>query len=153
MVLIDNGGFGSIGGLSESLGSGGFGTRYRGRGADGQLSGPPIRVDFAQNARSLGAHVISTRSIAELRAALAEAKRQPRTTVVTIETDREARVAGYESWWDSPSRRGVDEPGRSAGAPRLGDGKASRALLPLRALDPEGCRRVTAITFLPRSAA
>ncbi len=102
VVLIDNGGFGSIGGLSESLGSGGFGTRYRGRGADGQLSGPPVRVDFAQNARSLGAHVIPTRSIAELRAALAEARRQPRTTVVTIETDREARVAGYESWWDVP---------------------------------------------------
>ena len=102
VVLIDNGGFGSIGGLSESLGSGGFGTRYRARGEDGQLSGPPVRVDFAANARSLGAHVIPTRSIAELKAALAEAKRQPRTTVVTIETDSEARVGGYESWWDVP---------------------------------------------------
>jgi 3D-(3,5/4)-trihydroxycyclohexane-1,2-dione acylhydrolase (decyclizing) len=102
VVLIDNGGFGSIGGLSESLGSGGFGTRYRARGEDGQLSGPPVRVDFAANARSLGAHVVSTRSVAELKAALAEAKRQPRTTVVTIETDRDARVGGYESWWDVP---------------------------------------------------
>ncbi len=102
VVLIDNGGFGSIGGLSESLGSGGFGTRYRERGEDGQLSGPPVRVDFATNARSLGAHVIPTRTIAELKTALAEARRQARTTVVTIETDREARVGGYESWWDVP---------------------------------------------------
>jgi 3D-(3,5/4)-trihydroxycyclohexane-1,2-dione acylhydrolase (decyclizing) len=102
VVLIDNGGFGSIGGLSESLGSGGFGTRYRARGEDGQLSGPPVRVDFAANARSLGAHVIPTRTISELKTALAEARRQARTTVVTIETDREARVGGYESWWDVP---------------------------------------------------
>ncbi len=102
VVLIDNGGFGSIGGLSESLGSGGFGTRYRERGEDGQLSGPAVRVDFAANARSLGAHVIATRTVAELRSALAEAKGQARTTVITIETDREARLGGYESWWDVP---------------------------------------------------
>jgi 3D-(3,5/4)-trihydroxycyclohexane-1,2-dione acylhydrolase (decyclizing) len=102
VVLIDNGGFGSIGGLSESLGSGGFGTRYRERGEDGQLSGPRLRVDFAANARSLGAHVIATRTIAELRSALAEARKQERTTVVTIETDRDVRVGGYESWWDVP---------------------------------------------------
>jgi 3D-(3,5/4)-trihydroxycyclohexane-1,2-dione acylhydrolase (decyclizing) len=102
VVLIDNGGFASIGGLSRSLGGGGFGTRYRARGEDGQLSGPSLRVDFAGNARSLGAHVIATRTIAELEAALAEARRQPRTTVVTIETDPEARVPGYEAWWDVP---------------------------------------------------
>ena len=37
------------------------------RGEDGQLSGPPLRVDFAANAGSLGAHVIRARSIDELR--------------------------------------------------------------------------------------
>jgi 3D-(3,5/4)-trihydroxycyclohexane-1,2-dione acylhydrolase (decyclizing) len=102
VVLIDNGGFASIGGLSASLGSGGFGTRYRHRGPDGQLSGPPVRVDFAANARSLGAHVIEARTVADLRAALAEAKASPRATVITIDTDPEARVGGYESWWDVP---------------------------------------------------
>jgi 3D-(3,5/4)-trihydroxycyclohexane-1,2-dione acylhydrolase (decyclizing) len=103
VVLIDNGGFGSIGGLSASLGSEGFGTRYRYRGADGQLSGERIRVDFAENARSLGAHVIACRTIADLRAGLAEAKKQEQTTVVTIETDPAAGVGGYESWWDVPT--------------------------------------------------
>ncbi|MCX7853237.1 MAG: 3D-(3,5/4)-trihydroxycyclohexane-1,2-dione acylhydrolase (decyclizing) [Caldilineales bacterium] len=103
IILIDNGGFASIGGLSQSLGSGGFGTRYLARNpATGQLDGEPLAVDFAANARSLGAHVIVAHTIADLKQALAEAKAQTRTTVITIQTDREQRVGGYESWWDVP---------------------------------------------------
>jgi 3D-(3,5/4)-trihydroxycyclohexane-1,2-dione acylhydrolase (decyclizing) len=34
--------------------------------------------------------------------ALEEAKKQTRTTVICVETDREQRVGGYESWWDVP---------------------------------------------------
>ena len=102
VVLIDNGGFGSIGGLSTSVGSEAFGTKYRYRGGDGQLSGERIRVDFAANARSLGAHVISCRTVADLRAGLVEARAQSRATVLTIETDPAAGVGGYESWWDVP---------------------------------------------------
>jgi len=102
VVLIDNGGFSSIGGLSQALGSGEFGTRYRRRGADGQLSGERLRVDFAANARSLGAHVIEAPRLADLEAALAAARAADRLTVITTETDPEARVGGYESWWDVP---------------------------------------------------
>jgi 3D-(3,5/4)-trihydroxycyclohexane-1,2-dione acylhydrolase (decyclizing) len=102
VVLIDNGGFGSIGGLSTAVGSAAFGTKYRYRGADGQLSGDRIRVDFAANARSLGAHVIPCRTVADLKAGLAEARGIARATVLTIETDPAAGVGGYESWWDVP---------------------------------------------------
>jgi 3D-(3,5/4)-trihydroxycyclohexane-1,2-dione acylhydrolase (decyclizing) len=102
VILIDNGGFGSIGNLSTSVGSDAFGTKYRYRGADGQLSGERIRVDFTANARSLGAHVIACRTIADLRAGLEEARAQTRATVLTIETDPAAGVPGYESWWDVP---------------------------------------------------
>jgi 3D-(3,5/4)-trihydroxycyclohexane-1,2-dione acylhydrolase (decyclizing) len=102
VVLIDNGGFGSIGGLSTAVGSDAFGTKYRHRGADGQLSGERVRVDFAANARSLGAHVIPCRTIADLQAGLAQARGQARATVLTIETDPAAGVGGYESWWDVP---------------------------------------------------
>jgi 3D-(3,5/4)-trihydroxycyclohexane-1,2-dione acylhydrolase (decyclizing) len=102
IVLIDNHGFASIGGLSQSLGSDGFGTHYRARGSSGQLDGPPLPIDFAQNARSLGAHVIVAPDLPSLRLALAEARRQTRTTVIVTETDREQRVGGYESWWDVP---------------------------------------------------
>jgi len=103
IILINNHGFASIGGLSESLGSSGFGTRYLARSeATGQLDGERLPVDLAANARSLGAHVIEAKSILELRLALEEAKKQTRTTVIYIETDREQRVGGYESWWDVP---------------------------------------------------
>jgi 3D-(3,5/4)-trihydroxycyclohexane-1,2-dione acylhydrolase (decyclizing) len=102
IILIDNHGFASIGGLSESVGSDGFGTHYRYRSESGQLDGAPLPVDFVQNARSLGAHVIEARDLPSLRAALDAARQQSHTTVIVVETDREQRVGGYESWWDVP---------------------------------------------------
>jgi 3D-(3,5/4)-trihydroxycyclohexane-1,2-dione acylhydrolase (decyclizing) len=103
IILINNHGFASIGGLSESLGSEGFGTRYLARDeTSGQLDGARLPVDFAANARSLGAHVIEAKTILDLRMALEEAKKQTHTTVIYVETDREQRVDGYESWWDVP---------------------------------------------------
>jgi len=100
IVLVDNHGFASIGGLSRSLGQGGFGTVYKRRCASGQLDGDMLEIDYVANARSLGAHAIRTNNVAELKAALEEAKAQSRTTVVVVETDPGPRVPGYESWWD-----------------------------------------------------
>jgi 3D-(3,5/4)-trihydroxycyclohexane-1,2-dione acylhydrolase (decyclizing) len=40
--------------------------------------------------------------VAELDAALAEARRMDRTVVVHVEADRDARVGSYDSWWDVP---------------------------------------------------
>jgi 3D-(3,5/4)-trihydroxycyclohexane-1,2-dione acylhydrolase (decyclizing) len=101
IVLVDNHGYASIGGLSRSLGQEGFGTKYRMRNAaTGQLDGEVLAVDFAANARSLGAHAIKAANLAEFRKALKEAKANDRTTVVLIETDPSIGVPGYESWWD-----------------------------------------------------
>ena len=103
IVLMDNHGFSSIGGLSQAVGSGGFGTRYRHRHpASGQLDGELLPVDFAANARSLGAQAIQAADLPSLKAALERAKDAQQTTVVVIETDPEQRVPGYESWWDVP---------------------------------------------------
>jgi 3D-(3,5/4)-trihydroxycyclohexane-1,2-dione acylhydrolase (decyclizing) len=103
VVLLDNHGFQSIGGLSRAIGSGGFGTKYRFRtSSNGQLDGEPVPVDYASNARSLGAHVIAAADIAELKDALAKARQQDKTTVIVMETDPEKRAPGYESWWDVP---------------------------------------------------
>lgn len=101
IVLVNNHGFASIGGLSQSLGSSGFGTRFCLRDSkSGQLDGEYLPIDFAANARSLGAHAINAHTIEEFRQALQEARSTPKTTVIVVETERDVRVPGYESWWD-----------------------------------------------------
>jgi len=101
IILLDNHGFGSIGGLSETCGSGGFGTQYRFR-KDGKLDGPTVEVDFVANAASLGASAVRVRTLDELRESLVGTRATPRTTVTVIEVDQNVRVPGYESWWDVP---------------------------------------------------
>ncbi|MDR3793356.1 MAG: 3D-(3,5/4)-trihydroxycyclohexane-1,2-dione acylhydrolase (decyclizing) [Terracidiphilus sp.] len=101
VVLVDNHGFGSIGSLSRSVGSEGFGTKLRFRSAaTGQLDGETFQVDYAANARSMGAHAEKVATIAELKEALEKAKARERTSVIVIETDPAVGVPGYESWWD-----------------------------------------------------
>jgi 3D-(3,5/4)-trihydroxycyclohexane-1,2-dione acylhydrolase (decyclizing) len=100
IVLIDNKGFGSIGSLSHSLGLGGFGTTCHTRSASGQLDGELFEVDYAANARSLGAHALTAKTLLEFRDALEQAKALDRTTVIVVETDPAIKVPGYESWWD-----------------------------------------------------
>jgi 3D-(3,5/4)-trihydroxycyclohexane-1,2-dione acylhydrolase (decyclizing) len=101
VVLLDNHGFSSIGGLSRSLGNSGLGTEYRQR-REGKYDGETIAVDFEANAASLGAWTARARTGEELQSALSSASKQPRTSVIVIETAYDARVPGYESWWDVP---------------------------------------------------
>jgi 3D-(3,5/4)-trihydroxycyclohexane-1,2-dione acylhydrolase (decyclizing) len=105
IVLVDSRGFNSIGSLSRSLGTDGFGTLYRYRrngslGVDSEASDDYLPVDLAANAESLGARVIRAASVNELRSALAAARDEKRTTVIAVEVDRYEGVPSYESWWD-----------------------------------------------------
>jgi len=108
IVLVDNHGFSSIGGLSRSLGTDGFGTLYRYRqngslGVDSDSSPAPVLpIDLAANAESLGAKVIRCGTIDELRSGLEAAKGEDSTVVLAIEVDRYEGVPAYESWWDVP---------------------------------------------------
>ncbi|MDE3134723.1 MAG: 3D-(3,5/4)-trihydroxycyclohexane-1,2-dione acylhydrolase (decyclizing) [Acidobacteriota bacterium] len=115
IVLVDNHGYASIGALSRSLGSHGFGTHHR-RALEGvpptdhgQATGladpsasEPLPVDLAANAASLGARVLHAPGIPELRAALSEARVADGPVVIVVETDRYAGVPGYEGWWEVP---------------------------------------------------
>jgi 3D-(3,5/4)-trihydroxycyclohexane-1,2-dione acylhydrolase (decyclizing) len=108
IVLVDNHGFNSIGSLSRSLGTDGFGTLYRYRrngslGLDSDESpAPALPIDLAGNAESLGAKVIRCSTVAELREGLQAAKGEERTVVLAIEVDRYEGVPTYDSWWDVP---------------------------------------------------
>lgn len=100
IILLNNNGYSSIGSLSASLGSEGFGTYYRYRNeATEQLDGGLLPVDYVANAASMGAHVIKTSNVAELKEALKEAKTIDRTTLIYIEVDRKKGVPGF-AWWD-----------------------------------------------------
>jgi 3D-(3,5/4)-trihydroxycyclohexane-1,2-dione acylhydrolase (decyclizing) len=101
VVVLDNHGFSSIGGLSRACGNRGMGTEYRFR-KNGKLEGDAIPVDFVANAQSLGAHAVRARTREELRKALMEARQREATSVIVIETAYDQRVPGYESWWDVP---------------------------------------------------
>jgi 3D-(3,5/4)-trihydroxycyclohexane-1,2-dione acylhydrolase (decyclizing) len=102
ILLLDNGGFSSIGGLSAAVGCDGFGTRYRKRTGSGELDGEPVAIDYVANAASMGAHAELTRSRDEIIRALGAARTRRGVTVIVVPVDREQRVGGYGSWWNVP---------------------------------------------------
>lgn len=112
IVLLNNYGFASIGGLSKSVGSDGFGTKYRYRREDSDhLDGDNVPVDYAANCRSLGAHVIEAKDRAEFAAALEAARKvKDKPVCIVTEVDRRERVPGYESWWDVAVAEVSDNP-------------------------------------------
>jgi 3D-(3,5/4)-trihydroxycyclohexane-1,2-dione acylhydrolase (decyclizing) len=100
VVLVQNHGYASIGSLSESTGSGRFGTKFRYRDDQGQFEGDLLPVDLAANAASLGARALSVRSVGELRDALKAARDSDHTVVIHVETDPTAAVPIGGAWWD-----------------------------------------------------
>ncbi|AWK08725.1 3D-(3,5/4)-trihydroxycyclohexane-1,2-dione acylhydrolase (decyclizing) [Streptomyces spongiicola] len=114
LVIVQNHGYASIGGLSEAVGAERFGTAYRhrepapsrtGRPQGGAYTGAPLPVDLAANAASLGMRVIRASTVRDLREALAEARAADRPTCVYAETETADTVSGAppaQAWWDVP---------------------------------------------------
>jgi 3D-(3,5/4)-trihydroxycyclohexane-1,2-dione acylhydrolase (decyclizing) len=90
IVLLDNGGFGCIDRLQASCG----GARFNNLFPDG------TGVDFAAHAASLGARTWRVAGIAELEAALGQARAADRTAVIVIATDPAAATREGGAWWD-----------------------------------------------------
>jgi 3D-(3,5/4)-trihydroxycyclohexane-1,2-dione acylhydrolase (decyclizing) len=97
VVVLDNRGYGCINRLQQAVGGLPFNNLHDDclQGTDGAP-----RIDFAANARSLGAEAEHVTSIAELEAALHRARAAKRTYVVTIDTDPARTTAEGGTWWD-----------------------------------------------------
>jgi 3D-(3,5/4)-trihydroxycyclohexane-1,2-dione acylhydrolase (decyclizing) len=107
VLILQNHGYASIGGLSESVGGERYGTAYRYRSEDGDrtYTGAPLPVDLAANAASLGMRVLRAKTVRDLRAALAEARAADTPTCVYVETETADTVSGAppaQAWWDVP---------------------------------------------------
>ncbi|MEV7974996.1 3D-(3,5/4)-trihydroxycyclohexane-1,2-dione acylhydrolase (decyclizing) [Streptomyces sp. NPDC086519] len=105
VLLVQNHGYASIGGLSESVGGERFGTAYRFPSDDGTFTGAPLPVDLAANAASLGMRVLRAKTVRDLRTALAEARAADTPTCVYVETETADTVSGpppAQAWWDVP---------------------------------------------------
>jgi 3D-(3,5/4)-trihydroxycyclohexane-1,2-dione acylhydrolase (decyclizing) len=105
LILIQNHGYASIGGLSEETGAERFGTAYRYRAPDGGFTGAPLPVDLAANAESLGLRVFRADTVASLREALAAAAEATVPSCVYIETDTSPEAPSAptaQAWWDVP---------------------------------------------------
>ena len=110
VCLFDNLGWGCIENLQNNQGTDTFGTVFRARNPEtGMLDGADMTVDFAKIAEGYGAVGYSIHNSDELRAALADAKKQTKACVFDIKVLPKTMTPGFESWW----RVGVAEVSKS----------------------------------------
>ncbi|RWM82506.1 MAG: 3D-(3,5/4)-trihydroxycyclohexane-1,2-dione acylhydrolase (decyclizing) [Mesorhizobium sp.] len=95
IVLLDNRGYGCINRLQMATGGANFNNLLK----DARHEIMPD-IDFAAHAASLGAIAEKVSSIAGLETALAQAKKNTRTTVLVIDTDPLVSTEAGGHWWD-----------------------------------------------------
>jgi 3D-(3,5/4)-trihydroxycyclohexane-1,2-dione acylhydrolase (decyclizing) len=100
IVLLDNGGYQCIHGLQRACGGKSFGNEFRQRD-NGRLDGDRVAIDFAANARSLGAAAWRATNAAELRDALEAARHEAGPSLIHVPV--EPRPLPSTAWWDVPS--------------------------------------------------
>ncbi|AYW88930.1 3D-(3,5/4)-trihydroxycyclohexane-1,2-dione acylhydrolase (decyclizing) [Yersinia pseudotuberculosis] len=100
VLLFDNAGFGCINNLQMGHGMSSFCTESRHRNHEsGQLNGPLIRVDFAQNAESYGCRAWRVHDEPSLLAALAASRDHPGPVLLDIKVLPKSMTHDYASWW------------------------------------------------------
>jgi 3D-(3,5/4)-trihydroxycyclohexane-1,2-dione acylhydrolase (decyclizing) len=100
VVLLDNMAFGCINNLQMGNGMGSFGTEFRYRNPEtGQLDGDFVPVDFAMSAAAYGCKTYKVKTVEELEAALADARKQTVSTLIDIKVLPKTMIHGYLSWW------------------------------------------------------
>lgn len=99
ILVFDNCGFGCINNLEMNHGIGSLATEFRytdGRKPCGDL----IPVDYAKIAEGYGLKAYTCKTIAELEAALEDAKKQEIACLFDLKVIPKTMTDGYESWWN-----------------------------------------------------
>jgi 3D-(3,5/4)-trihydroxycyclohexane-1,2-dione acylhydrolase (decyclizing) len=100
IVMFDSVGFNCIESLSKSQGASGYGNRLCIRDdQSNKLTGKPVQIDFAANAKSYGAVSYKANSLEELEECLKKAKKETKTVLIETKVGIGTMSPGYESWW------------------------------------------------------
>ena len=99
VLIFDNSGFGCINNLQMSNGIGNLATEFRKRDENGKLLGSLMPIDFAKSASGYGAVTYTVRTMAELKAALEDSKKQTVSTLLDIKVLPKTMTDGYGAWW------------------------------------------------------
>jgi len=100
VVLLDNMTFGCINNLQMEHGMDSFGTEFRFRNPEtGKLDGDFVPVDFAMSAAAYGCKTYKVSTVAQLRAALIDARTQTVSTLIDIKVLPKTMIHKYLSWW------------------------------------------------------
>lgn len=99
ILIFDNCGFGCINNLEMNHGIGSIATEFR--YSDGKKPcGDLIPVDYAMIGEGYGLKTYTCKTIAELEAALKDAKTQKRACLFDLKVIPKTMTDGYESWWN-----------------------------------------------------
>ena len=99
ILIFDNCGFGCINNLEMNHGIGSIATEFR--YTDGKKPcGDLIAVDYAMVGRGYGLKTYTCKTIAELEAALEDAKTQEIACLFDLKVIPKTMTDGYESWWN-----------------------------------------------------
>jgi len=97
ILVLDNRGFGCIQRLQLACGI----PRFNNLLDDCiPAGGQPSSIDFAMHARSMGAHAVHAKDIAELQAAMVQARAASATQVIVIDTTHTRSTDDGGCWWE-----------------------------------------------------
>lgn len=101
VMLFDNAGFGCINNLQVGKGNESMCTELRMRGSGGRLyhDGAFMNIDYAAIAEAYGCKAYRVKTPQELEAAIKDAKRQTRSTLIDIKVLPKSMTEGYGGWW------------------------------------------------------
>jgi 3D-(3,5/4)-trihydroxycyclohexane-1,2-dione acylhydrolase (decyclizing) len=102
VIVFQNHGYQSIHALQRGRIGRSFGLEFRRRGREnGQLlTGEPVAVDIAANARSLGAAAFTAETLDEFEQALAAARAETGPSVIVVCTEPHRLLLDSQCWWD-----------------------------------------------------